>query len=290
MSWQAEHIVADEGVPFDDRGLSYGDGLFETILVRDARPVLWDAHLARLSRGAERLGIAVPPRSMLDALPRQAGEGLRVLKLMLTRGSGGRGYQLPESPKPRLRWHASPFAPARTRWAEGVRVRHCELALGIQPRLAGLKHLNRLENVMARAEWQNPEVAEGLLCDSQGRLVEATCMNLVWQRDGCLETPELSRCGVAGTLRDALCQRLGIREVDACPEVLEQAEAVWIGNSVQGIWPVCQLDDTQGRALMHWRLDGRHRALQAEGHALLGYPVPGDSAASDHPPHGDSPT
>ncbi|MDN3525457.1 aminodeoxychorismate lyase [Halomonas sabkhae] len=282
MSWQAEHIVADEGVPFDDRGLSYGDGLFETILVRDARPVLWEAHMARLARGCERLGIAPVPRALLDALPDRAGDGLRVLKLTLTRGSGGRGYRLPDAPEPRLRWHAAPFAPAAERWTQGVRVRHCRLALGIQPQLAGLKHLNRLENVMARAEWQDPDIAEGLLCDAQGRLVEATCMNLFWQRQGQLETPRLSRCGVAGTLRDALCQRLEVHEVDAHPEVLEQAEAVWLGNSVQGIWPVKRLDDAHGNARMHWRLDERYRALQAEAHALLGYPQPSASATDDN--------
>ncbi|MFM9271334.1 aminodeoxychorismate lyase [Halomonas elongata] len=265
-------MAVGEGVPFDDRGLAYGDGLFETVLVRDGVATLWEAHMARLARGCERLGIAMPSRSALDVLPGRAGAGLQVLKLTLTRGSGGRGYRLPDSPSPRLRWRATPFAPSPERWWQGVRVRHCRLALGIQPHLAGLKHLNRLENVMARAEWQDPDVAEGLLCDSEGRLVEATSMNLFWRRDGCLETPGLARCGVAGTLRDGLCRRLGIQEVDAAPEVLEDAEAVWLGNAVQGLWPVHRLDDARGRMLARWRLGSVHRELQAEAHALLGYP------------------
>lgn len=272
MSLSPEDIGNGEGVPFDDRGLAYGDGLFETVLVRDGVATLWELHMARLARGCERLGIPMPSRSTLDALPARAGEGLRVLKLVLTRGSGGRGYLRPDTPSPRLRWRVTPFSPSSERWWRGVRVRHCRLALGIQPQLAGLKHLNRLENVMARAEWQDPDIAEGLLCDSEGHLVEATCMNLFWRREGRLETPGLSRCGVAGTLRDGLCRRLGIQEVDAAPGVLEGAEAVWLGNAVQGLWPVRRLDDERGQSLACWRVGRAHRELQAEAHALLGYP------------------
>jgi 4-amino-4-deoxychorismate lyase len=154
-----------------------------------------------------------------------------------------------------------------------VRIRHCALRLGIQPALAGIKHLNRLENVLARAEWTTSDVDEGVLCDTDGRLVEATCMNLFWLRRGRLETPRLDRCGVTGTLREALRQRVSLHEVERGPEVLEVAEAVWLGNSVQGLWPVARLDDTQGRELMRWNIGPRHRPLQAEAHDLLGYPL-----------------
>ncbi|MGJ7457012.1 aminodeoxychorismate lyase [Halomonas sp. RA08-2] len=260
--------------PLDDRGAAYGDGLFETMLLRDGRPLLWDEHLARLARGCHALGIPMPPGRELAAPLAKAGTGLEVLKLMLTRGSGGRGYRPPVSPQARLRWQLAVFAPAETRWQQGVRVRFCRLRLGIQPALAGLKHLNRLENVMARAEWDDEAVAEGLLCDSDGRLVEATAMNLFWQREGRLETPRLDRCGVAGTLREALKERLPIAEVDAGPQALDQAEAVWLGNSVQGVWPVVRLDDDVGIERQRWSLTPIHRDLQAEAHRLLGYPVP----------------
>lgn len=261
------------GWPFDDRGAAYGDGLFETVLLREGQPQLWEAHMARLARGCEVLAIPLPARAALERPLAAAGPGLQVVKLMLSRGSGGRGYQLPADPEPRLRWRLSPFAPTREHWTSGVHIRHCAFRLGIQPALAGLKHLNRLENVLARAEWSAPDVAEGLLCDVEGRLVEATCMNLFWQRHGRLETPRLARCGVAGTLRDALRQRVALHEVDKGPEVLEEAEAVWLGNSVQGLWPVARLDDAQGRELMRWEIGPRHRPLQAEAHALLGYPL-----------------
>ncbi|WP_240454133.1 aminodeoxychorismate lyase [Halomonas sp. NO4] len=260
-------------LPLDDRGLAYGDGLFETVLLRDGRPQLWDAHLARLARGCHVLGIPLPAEHDLAAPLAEAPTGLAVLKLVVTRGSGGRGYRPPAVPEPRLAWQVTAFAPDRDAWRDGVRVRHCRLRLGLQPRLAGLKHLGRLENVLARAEWDDPAIAEGLLCDSDGVLVEATAMNLFWQRGGRLETPRLDRCGVAGTLRDALGERLAIAEVAAGPDVLCEAEAAWVGNSVQGLWPLTRLDDSDGRTLMTWRLGEAHRALQGEAQALLGYPV-----------------
>ncbi|MDN3522240.1 aminodeoxychorismate lyase [Halomonas ramblicola] len=267
-------MTAGEGSwPLDDRGAAYGDGLFETVLVRDGRPRLWDEHLARLARGCHALGIPMPSEQELAAPLAEAGPGLAVLKLTLTRGSGGRGYRPPVAPEPRLRWRLSPFAPDETRWREGVRVRLCRMRLAVQPALAGLKHLNRLENVLARAEWDDDAIAEGLLCDTQGRLVEATAMNLLWRRDGRLETPSLSRCGVAGTLREALMERLDVHEVDVGPEALEAAEAVWLANSVQGIWPVVRLDAAGGDERRRWELIALHRELQAEAHALLGHPV-----------------
>ncbi|MHB0776919.1 aminodeoxychorismate lyase [Halomonas sp. WWR20] len=259
-------------MPFDDRGVAYGDGLFETVLVRDGQAQLWDRHVARLYRGCERLGLPLPERALLDSLPGQADPGLQVLKLMVTRGSGGRGYLPPESPALSLHWQAAPFTPATSRWHQGVRVRHCHLRLGIQPRLAGIKHLNRLENVLARQEWHDPDVAEGILCDSEGQLVEAVAMNLLWSREGRFETPSLERCGVSGTLLETLCQQLPIAAVQTGPEVLGEVEALWVINSVQGAWPVVRLDNAQGTCLHKWELNARHRELQMHVHRLLGYP------------------
>lgn len=263
----------DAAVPFDDRGLAYGDGLFETVLVRDGVPLLWQQHLARLAEGCARLGFACPERASLDALPSEAGRGLHVLKLVVTRGSGGRGYLPPAEPRPRLRWRVAPFTPHAAHWHAGVRVRLCRLRLGIQPQLAGLKHLNRLENVLARQEWDDADIAEGVLCDSAGRLVEATCMNLFWQRDGRWETPRLDGCGVAGTLRAALLAEQPIVEVEMDADELARVEALWLGNSVQGIWPVNRLDDVDGNVLACWPMAAIHRSLQAAGHGLLGYPA-----------------
>ncbi len=273
MERQGGAGASREGWPLDDRGIAYGDGLFETVLVRDGAPRLWEYHLARLARGCRVLGIPLPSRDALERPLAQVGQRSAVLKLILTRGSGGRGYAPPATPAPRLRWQLSAFVPDAARWKVGVRVRHCRLRLGLQPALAGLKHLNRLENVLARGEWSDADIAEGLLCDSEGRLVEATCMNLFWQREGRLETPRLARCGVAGTLRAVLLERLPIAEVDAAPGVLARAEAVWLGNSVQGLWPVTRLDGAGGEVLHRWPIGAAHRRLQAVAHAPLGYPT-----------------
>lgn len=278
MSRSAAEIEAGgiKKVPLDDRGLAYGDGLFETVLVRDGWPLLWSQHKARLWRGCQVLGIAVPDEAQLDALAEHAGPGLKLLKLVVTRGSGGRGYAVPTPPVPRLLWQLTDFMPRPQHWAKGVRVRQCRLRLGIQPALAGLKHLNRLENVLARNEWNDPEIAEGLLCDNRGNLVEATSMNLFWYRQGGWETPRLDNCGVAGTLRAALIERLSIKEVMLGPEVLGEAESVWLGNSVQGLWPVVRLDDSEGIRQRSWVLKASQRTLQREAHALLGYPTIGE--------------
>jgi 4-amino-4-deoxychorismate lyase len=266
--------MSDEAVPFDDRGLAYGDGLFETVLVRDGLPLLWDEHLARLQEGCRRLGIAFPVRRCLDELPAKSGAGLQVLKLLLTRGSGGRGYLPPAGAEPRLRWRSVPFVPQPARWADGVRVRLCDLTLGSQPRLAGIKHLNRLENVLARQEWSDPEIAEGLLCDCRGHVIEATSMNLFWFRGGRWETPKLKECGVAGTLRAGLFGVLELHEAMHKQDVLFEAESLWLGNSVQGVWPIASLVDSAGTLLRNWSVPSLDRSLQAEAHALLGYPVP----------------
>nr|WP_299239592.1 aminodeoxychorismate lyase [uncultured Halomonas sp.] len=272
MSVEWGDVSGDASVPVDDRGFAYGDGLFETVLIRDGKPLLWREHMARLARGCERLAMVAPERHVLDALPTEAGPGLHVLKIVVTRGSGGRGYLPPASPRTRLRWQLSPFAPREDHWRDGVRVRLCALQLGCQPRLAGLKHLNRLENVLARQEWCDDRIAEGLLCDSDGMLVEATCMNLFWLRNGCLETPLLDRCGVAGTLRAALLAKRQVKEVSCPVGVLNTLEALWIGNSVQGLWPVTRLEDASGSLVMRWVISDVHRTFQSAAHELLGYP------------------
>lgn len=172
-------------VPFDDRGLAYGDGVFETVLLREGQPVLWRQHVERLQLGCQRLAIDPPSEAALSAtwqaLPTATWE---VLKIIVTRGSGGRGYAAPDVAAPRLISRRTPFQPDPSAWAQGVSVRVCSLRLARQPCLAGIKHLNRLENVLARQELQTPAYREGLLADCHGWMVEATSMNLFGSRRG----------------------------------------------------------------------------------------------------------
>lgn len=263
--------MSEPQVPFDDRGLAYGDGVFETVLLRKGKPVLWPYHFARLTQGCERLAIPLPTQEQLQAT--WAGEPaaeLEVLKLILTRGSGGRGYALPESVAPRLLSRRAPLVINTERWHQGVSVRICRLRLGHQPMLAGIKHLNRLENVLARQEWHDTAIAEGLLADVDGWLVEATSMNVFWQQAGSVWTPFLKRCGVAGTLRAALLDHSLVREADLPLAALPTVERLWVANSVQGVWPVSELLDEDGQVLQSWSpvdQDG----LQAAAHRLIGF-------------------
>jgi len=232
-----------------DRGLQYGDGLFETLAVRGGEPCLWHAHLERLSRGADRLGIPCPPWELLLQECRQltGGESTGVLKIILTRGSGGRGYGPPETPQPTRILTLHPWPDYPTSWGEqGVEVIFCRTPLGENPVLAGLKHLNRLEQVLARSEWQERGIAEGLMQDGRGRIIGGTRSNLFLARAGRLLTPRLDTCGIAGTVRD-LVLRIGgtfgieLLERDIMRADLAAADGLFLTNALIGVWPVRRL-------------------------------------------------
>jgi 4-amino-4-deoxychorismate lyase len=227
-------------VPGDDRGLNYGDGVFETLRVHAGQPVRWDAHWARLTRGAGVLGFALPAEDAVLAeatsLFPAAADG--VLKLVATRGSGGRGYAPPAAPEPRLLLSRHPLpAPAP---AEIV-LRWCDTRLSVQPRLAGLKHLNRLEQVLARAEWDHPGIFEGLQLDTDDRVVGATAATLFARVGGEWRTPPVDRCGVAGTMRAWCLAELPAREAALTVADVEGAETLFVCNAVRGILPVHRL-------------------------------------------------
>lgn len=240
-----------EAVGVFDRGLHYGDGLFETMAIRNGRVPLLQRHLGRLEAGGARLHLTLPPRSLLEGeiLEFAATHSSGVLKLIVTRGPGGRGYR-PSGERATtrilLRYPEPAYPPS---WREqGVRLQLCATRLGINPALAGLKHLNRLEQVLARSEWSDPEVAEGLMLDTAGTLVEGTMTNVFLVLDQKLVTPSLEHCGVAGVMRGLLLEvasRLGLQpEVrTVMPEELEAAEEVFVCNAVIGIWPVAAIGE-----------------------------------------------
>lgn len=238
-----------EALSVRDRGLAYGDGLFETIAVSAGRPRLLARHLARLEEGARRLYLPLS-RDLVEqellAFCAQLGEG--VAKLMLTRGDALRGYAAPADAKVRrvLLGSPKPAYPAAN-FEQGVALFPCATRLAEQPLLAGLKHLNRLEQVLARSEWSDPACAEGLMRDQSGRVVEGVFSNLFLVLDGQLLTPTLSRCGVAGVMRAELLEWAagqGISTVVRDVEFAEllRADEVFLCNSLYGIWPVRQLE------------------------------------------------
>ncbi len=244
------------GVPSDcvaasDRGLQYGDGLFETIAVRRGVPCLWHRHIERLLRGCRILDLPLPPvdRLLDDCLSLIRGRDNAVLKIILTRGSGGRGYAPPADPTPTLilSLHPSPdYSPA---WRDdGVALTLCRTPSTENRRLAGLKHLNRLDQVLARKELSADGSVEGLMCDSRRHLIGGTMTNLFLWNDGVLMTPKLDSCGIAGTVRSLV---LELARCDGCRVLIDDIHLAQIGrmqgmfltNAVAGVWPVRQFQN-----------------------------------------------
>jgi len=259
-----------DSVPLKDRGLAYGDGLFETIAVKAGQPVLLDRHLQRLAEGCRRLALVADHalvRSEVLAYATALGDG--VLKLILTRGDSLRGYGInPGAPVRRILQGSPPAAYPQAHGTDGIRLFPCATRLSEQPLLAGLKHLNRLEQVIARAEWQDAEHAEGLMLDMSGRVIEGVFSNLFLVRNGVLLSADLNRCGVAGVMRAevlAQAQALGtpVLVADISLEQLQLADEVFVCNSVYGIWPV------RGCAAMSWPVGPLTRKLQGIVRALL---------------------
>lgn len=252
-----------DGLPVHDRGFAYGDGLFETIKVLNGRPELLDRHLNRLGLGCQRFAIPFD----MDALRAQILAFSAVLetgvaKLILTRGDGKRGYAPPSDCQPRTVLTGAPLPDYPVEHSmTGVHLYPCKTRLAEQPLLAGLKHLNRLEQVLARAEWHDPDFAEGLMRDTSGRVVEAVFSNLFIVESGGLLTPSLERCGVAGVMREEILERarqagMPTKVCDLSLERLVGADEVFVCNSLYGIWPVRQLESSV------WPLGPLTRKLQ----------------------------
>ncbi len=238
--------AADQCVSALDRGLTYGDGVFETILLRDGQAPHWPRHWSRLVQGCQRLRLPLPDMVQLETEMHTVCLGLTnaVARITITRGRAARGYAISDEATP-TRIVAGFFLPAVVPddYRLGIELRWCSLRLGMNKDLAGIKHLNRLEQVLARAEWNDPRVREGLLCDHQGNVISATAANLFLTVDGRLVTPQLDSCGVAGVARAAVLELLPectIRSVR--PEEVMQADELFLTSSVRGIVPVAKLD------------------------------------------------
>jgi len=236
-----------------DRGLLYGDGVFETMRVRGRRVRLLDFHLERLLEGCRRLAIHAPRAALLrrEIAACAARRPEAVLKLIVTRGPGERGYR-PTGAEPATRiLTLQPLASA-ARPLPPVRVRMCKTPIGSNPSLAGLKTLNRLESVLARSEWRDARVWEGLMGDLDGHLVCGTMSNLFLRRGSTLMTPLLDRCGVAGVMRRwvlAQAPNLRLRSWQGrfAWDTIAEAEEVFMTNAVAGIVSVALIERGQSR-------------------------------------------
>ncbi|MEI7840067.1 MAG: aminodeoxychorismate lyase [Methylococcaceae bacterium] len=228
-----------------DRGFQYGDGLFETIEVRANQPIFLQQHLKRLNADSQRLYL---PKLDLDLLRSEIQQlcqnaGHAVLKIIITRGSGGRGYRQPDVIQPTriLSLHPFPDYP-QSYYSDGIVARVCQTRLGLNPDLAGMKHLNRLEQVMARAEWNDAAIQEGIMLDFNGRVIEGTMTNLFYVKNGQIFTASLNLCGIAGILRGWVFEQMPVMEHDFFIDDLCDADEIFVCNSVIGIWGIRELN------------------------------------------------
>ena len=251
----------------NDRGLHYGDGLFETILVQEGSPMLWDEHISRMAQGCKQLGMYPPPWKTLEHEANQLclGSSKAVLKILLTRGVSGRGY----------RFHSQHEAPKLTRilqlygypdypiinWSQGINLVLCKTKVGCHPQLAGIKHLNRLENILARNEWNDESIAEGVMTDHAGNWIEGTMSNVFIVSDGKLYTPDLSHCGIKGIMRQHIIQLA--EEIDIPCQIQTvstqfalNADEIFVTNSLIGLWPV---KNFEGKFYTNWPISTQLR-------------------------------
>jgi 4-amino-4-deoxychorismate lyase len=257
-------------VTASNRGLNYGDGLFETLLVNNGRPRRWQGHMDRLGVGCERLGLKMPPQSILlrEVQTVSAGLANAVVKIVITRGGVARSYMPPEDDNcvRIVSAHLYPQGIAEIA-RKGVRARLCELRLAIQPALGGMKHLNRLEQVLASAELRKFDASEGVLLDREDNVVCAVAANIFLVMDDRLLTPRLDLCGVRGVVRGHIlagfAARSELRRITL--DMVHEADEVFICNTVKGIVPVTAIDDQEyaigpvTRELQTWLMESARK-------------------------------
>lgn len=247
--------IASDYVSALDRGFQFGDGLFEVIPVKHGKLIFAKRHLDRLIEGCKILHIQPPTRSELMRELREAAKGhsRAVLKLMVSRGPSGYAYHFDrDAPHVRVlaRFPLPEFPDAY--WDRGIHAHLCSMHMGHNGRLAGLKHMNRLEQVMAQSEWTDADDAqEGLMTDVEGSVIGGTASNVfAWLPHGVLATPSLRLCGVAGVVRGFLMEKaeaagIQIRCATLSLSELMQAPEIFVCSSLIGVWPVVRIG--------HWK-------------------------------------
>ena len=236
--------------PFD-RGFAYGDGVFRTMRIKSCVPVDWPQHYQKLVADCAAIGIVCPSAELLmnDLQQFFNPDENSVAKIIITRGEGERGYATPAITTPMrvivkfaMRQYIEEY------YSKGVRLHLCETRLSKQPKLAGIKHLNRLENVMARMEWRDDSIFDGLLLDDQANVIECTMSNVFARFKNHIITPNLSQCGVSGITRQQIINVAKVLkstiEVTTLPlHQLLEADEVIVCNSLYGAFQVRQIVD-----------------------------------------------
>jgi 4-amino-4-deoxychorismate lyase len=260
-------------LPLPDRGLDYGDGLFETLLLRAGHPLFLQLHLQRLQRGLGVLGFPSTILARLEAcLFRstaavvEGGWQWASMRITITRGTGPRGYAPPEDPQPRILISASELGSNPMEMPAPAVLGTATIRWCVQPALAGIKHLNRLEQVLAARECRQSGYDEAVMLNQAGQLVSVTSGNLFLVRDGQILTAALDQCGIAGTRRSLVMERwapalrLQVCETQLEPCQLEQADEAFFSNSLTGVRPVASFNSRRWSS--HPVCDAMHAQYQ----------------------------
>jgi 4-amino-4-deoxychorismate lyase len=241
--------TAVDGIWLEERAFQFGDGLFETIAIVNGWPCLWDAHMRRLTEGCQRLKLPQPdPQILIDECTSLSAEREKaVLKVYWTAGRSARGYRRPQPARPRRILQLSDWQHAAPSSACVVRL--CAHRLSENRVTAQIKHLNRLDQVIARAEWDDAEIGEGLMLGQDGRVVSGTMSNLFVQRGGMLATPAIEGAGIAGVVRDltlnlAANSGQAVEVTNVSIDAVHAADALYLTNSLIGVVRVGKFETT----------------------------------------------
>lgn len=250
--WMLNGVEANT-ISVMDRGLMLGDGCFTTLQIRDSALQLWPYHWQRLVECCQRLQLLLPAQDVLVSHLKTMATGhhLACAKVVLTRGSGGRGYSSHGCNQQSELLTIQPFPEHYLQWRQqGVKLGVCQQRLGSSSMLAGLKTLNRLEQVLLKDEIERSGWPEAIVLNEDGVVIECVTANLFWRRDCVLYTPDLSRCGVRGVMRAWVMEQmaaLGLRvEVVAEPlSSMMKADEVFITNALMEVVPVTGINDAE---------------------------------------------
>ncbi|OTA16152.1 aminodeoxychorismate lyase [Xenorhabdus vietnamensis] len=263
---QCDHL------PVSDRAVQFGDGCFTTIRVEQGLPALLPLHIKRLQKGVEKLFMPALDWSQLESHIKQVVRGCEsgVLKVILSRGTGGRGYSFDDTIEPTQLLSLSAY-PERyiTQRQKGVSLVLSPISMGINPYLAGIKHLNRLEQVLIKRFIEQSKADEALVLDSDGLLVECCTANIFWRKGKNVYTPDLSQCGVEGVMRQKIIELLvesdyNLLCVMRYPEALAHADEVIICNSLMPVVPVDQIQAHKNQPAWKYQSRELHEYLLTE--------------------------
>jgi 4-amino-4-deoxychorismate lyase len=262
-------------VSLSDRSVQFGDGCFTTLLVTKGIAEFWSAHRQRLMQGCERLSINFSAWELLEKSVYELSQkhNKAVLKVIISRGIGGRGYGTDESAVPSFFISQHAFPNHYLEWqAQGIALSLSPILLAKQPLLAGIKHLNRLEQVLIKQQLQHTTFDDVIVCDTDKHLVESSAANLFWCIGNTWFTPDLSQSGVDGVMRNQVLryfkqQGIAVKLVKIGSEALLKAEQLFLCNSVMKVIPARNFQANPQAQVVHYepkQLQELHHWLSLE--------------------------